>query len=166
MRIDYYKLLGVGRNASDQEIKRAYRRIAMEIHPDINPSPEANALFSQINLAYETLIDADKRFNYDYLIKYGRKPGTNPRPAQAPRTTAPPPPFNMHYADGPARTQSMAARNPTVVKSFFITIIFLGFLFITLPVRSVLTGTWDPVFIVVAFPGFLLIRDAWNQLWQ
>ena len=63
---DYYKILGVDRNADEKEIKRAYRRLARKHHPDVNPGDKAaEALFKEINEAYEVLSDAEKRKKYD-----------------------------------------------------------------------------------------------------
>jgi curved DNA-binding protein len=67
---DYYKTLGVERNASEAEIKKAYRKLARQYHPDINPgNTSAEAKFKEINEAYEVLSDKEKREKYD---RFGR----------------------------------------------------------------------------------------------
>lgn len=66
---DYYEILGVPRDASEQEIKKAYRRLARQYHPDVNKSPEAEARFKEINEAYQVLSDPEKRTAYD---RFGR----------------------------------------------------------------------------------------------
>jgi molecular chaperone DnaJ len=63
---DYYEVLGVSRNASDEDIKKAYRKLAMKHHPDRNPDDKhAEEKFKECKLAYEILSDADKRSTYD-----------------------------------------------------------------------------------------------------
>ncbi len=69
---DYYEILGLPRNASDEQIKRAFRKLAMEYHPDRNNSAGADEKFKEINEAYEVLSDSQKRSYYD---RYGRIPG-------------------------------------------------------------------------------------------
>jgi molecular chaperone DnaJ len=68
---DFYTLLGVQRDASDNDIKKAYRRLAMEFHPDRNAAPEAEAKFKEITEAYEILRDPQKRAAYDRYGKAG-----------------------------------------------------------------------------------------------
>jgi curved DNA-binding protein len=64
--VDYYKTLGVAKNASSEDIKKAYRKLARKFHPDVNPNDkEANKKFQQINEANEVLSDAEKRKKYD-----------------------------------------------------------------------------------------------------
>ena len=62
---DYYNLLGVDRDASFDDIKKSYRKLAREFHPDINPDPSASEKFKEITTAYEVLSDPDKRQRYD-----------------------------------------------------------------------------------------------------
>lgn len=70
---DYYEVLGVSREATQQEIKRAYRKLAREHHPDVNPGDNgAEDRFREATEAYETLSDPDKRYHYD---SYGHSNG-------------------------------------------------------------------------------------------
>jgi len=63
---DYYEVLGVGRDTSEEEIKRAYRKLAVKFHPDKNPdNPHAEEKFKELGEAYDVLMDADKRAAYD-----------------------------------------------------------------------------------------------------
>ncbi len=68
---EFYGLLGVARDAGDTDIKKAYRKLAMEYHPDRNPAPEAEARFKEITEAYEVLRDPEKRAAYDRYGKAG-----------------------------------------------------------------------------------------------
>ena len=71
MARDYYQVLGVRRDASDEDIRRAYRRLAVAFHPDKNHSPEALTVFQEINEAHEILSDPYKRSRYDWLLAGG-----------------------------------------------------------------------------------------------
>lgn len=62
---DYYEILGVPRNASEEQIKKAFRKLAFQHHPDHNKEPEAEEKFKEINAAYEVLSDPEKRAQYD-----------------------------------------------------------------------------------------------------
>jgi len=68
--IDYYKVLGIDKNASEKEVRKAYRKLARKYHPDLNPDDkEAQRKFQQVNEAHEVLSDPEKRKKYD---KYGK----------------------------------------------------------------------------------------------
>jgi len=94
---DYYKILGVPRNATQEEIQRAYRKLARKYHPDVNKSPEAEEKFKEINEAYEVLRDPEKRKKYDQL-------GTQWEHGQ---DFTPPPGWDFHveYEEGPFGTR-------------------------------------------------------------
>lgn len=76
---DYYRILGVERNTSMAEIKKTYRRLARQYHPDLNPgNPYAEDYFKEITAARAVLTDPVKRAEYDQLIN--NRPAYSPRP--------------------------------------------------------------------------------------
>ncbi|OVA12022.1 DnaJ domain [Macleaya cordata] len=98
MGVDYYNILKVNRTVTDENLKKAYKRLAMRWHPDKNPTnkKEAEAKFKQISQAYDVLSDPQKRQIYDL---YGEDallstevPTTGPTPSSSSSTAAPPPP--------------------------------------------------------------------------
>src|SRR6184192_1046332 len=73
---DYYEVLGVGRTATDEEIKRAYRKLAVKFHPDKNlDDPHAEEKFKELGEAYDVLMDPDKRAAYDRFGHAAFAPG-------------------------------------------------------------------------------------------
>jgi len=88
---DHYDVLGIGRNATTDEIRRAHRRLARKFHPDINKDPEAAQRFSEVQAAYDTLSDPQKRAAYDRFGHAGAQAhaggaGRAGRPGGAPGT--------------------------------------------------------------------------------
>ena len=68
---DFYQVLGVERNASDADIKRAFRKLAQQWHPDVNTDPAAQERFKEINEAYQVLSDPERRSRYDTFGRAG-----------------------------------------------------------------------------------------------
>ena len=86
---DYYAILGVERGASEEDIKKAYRRLARKYHPDVSKEPEAEARFKEMGEAYATLKDPEKRAAYDQLGQ--QRPGEEFRP---------PPEWSTQFGEG------------------------------------------------------------------
>ena len=100
MSNNYYNILKVDKSATDEEIKKAYRRLALKYHPDQNTSEEAEEKIKQINTAYTVLSDADKKRYYDFH-------------GIAPRTKGP----SGQTAYGPGRGMAVAADVAVVLVS-------------------------------------------------
>ena len=75
---DYYSILGVANNAGEDDIKKAYRKMARKYHPDVTKDPKGEEKFKDVAEAYQTLKDADKRAAYDRLGKH--QPGEDFQP--------------------------------------------------------------------------------------
>ena len=72
---DYYEVMGVPKNATEEEIKKAYRKLAKQYHPDLHPGDkEAEAKFKELNEAYEVLSDKEKKARYDQFGRAGVDP--------------------------------------------------------------------------------------------
>lgn len=94
---DYYEVLGVPRSASEADIRKAYRRLARQYHPDVNKDPDAAKMFSEATEAYDVLTDPEKRKVYDYLGHEGLAGGAQ----QAARPDARPGKGHARWSTGP-----------------------------------------------------------------
>ncbi|XP_016959467.1 dnaJ homolog subfamily B member 4 [Drosophila biarmipes] len=75
---DYYKILGIERNASSDDVKKGYRRMALRYHPDKNDHPQAEEHFKEVVAAFEVLSDKEKRQIYDQFGEEGLRIGNEP----------------------------------------------------------------------------------------
>ena len=86
--VDYYEVMGVAQDASGDDIKKAYRRLARKYHPDVSAAPDAEQKFKTVGEAYEVLKDPEKRQEYDKLKKYGAFEGDQFTPPRDWRSSA------------------------------------------------------------------------------
>src|ERR1700759_4036429 len=98
---DYYKILGIPKTASEEDVKKAYRKLARKLHPDLNPNDKvANAKFQQINEANEVLSDPEKRKKYDQYGKDWKHGAENAGQYQQQRSRGPgPQDFSDSFSD-------------------------------------------------------------------
>lgn len=147
LRFDHYRVLGIPRDASPQEVKRAYRERVKVCHPDRNGTAQASTLFHAVHEAYDTLRDADRRRHYDERL-------AGYRPAQ--QATAHQP---MH------RPRHDAVQKQRPVNRFaFIGLHVTGLCFGIAVVSGILVGItfldWPLYFIVFTVPGSVVIPDS------
>lgn len=165
---NYYKLLEINSTAPADEIKKAYRAKAKVLHPDVNSSPKAHEYFILINEAYEVLIDENKRYFYDLKLKHR----TAPQPGRTRHTTqqqAKETQFHYDWASIYNARKKPASNGfftltPLVHNLFFSFGMFVGFLFIILPLYAIYLQVWPALFVFATFPGFILVTEGWNGI--
>ncbi|MBL7951505.1 MAG: J domain-containing protein [Flavobacteriales bacterium] len=148
LRYDHYRVLGIPRDASQHEIKRAYRDLVKTCHPDRNDSPQASTLFQAVHAAYETLRDADRRQAYDArLLNY--RPVRPGRPMEQEHTFQGKHP--MH-------------RDRQVNRFAFVGLHVTGLCFGVSLIGGILVGitflNWPAYAIVFTIPGAVVIPDS------
>ncbi len=154
---DYYSILGLEPFASEEEVRRAYRNLARQYHPDVNPSAEAARRFLEIHEAYEVLTDPDKRRQYDdqyneYLRKLALERLNSGQGNSGGGITAPPPESSTKTT-----SQSQQDSKSHGNKIFFIVVAVMLFLGIAdLPYGYYTILRW----VVFIASGVILLCDA------
>jgi len=149
-RYDHYKVLGVERHANLSEIKRAYRDLVKQCHPDRNPSPRSAAIFQAVHEAYSILTDPTRRQRHDALLELRdlrTRSTVKNRPA-TPRKAGTDELHTKHWA--------------------FVGLHLTGLLFGISMLASVTVGTvylgWPSYVMFLSIPGLLVIPDSWEGL--
>lgn len=178
---DYYKILDIPRDASLEDIKRAYRLKAKIVHPDINASPKANEVFAIVNEAYETLLDSQKRYIHDTKLNFA-----DTAKADAERkkqyygssiknntyTNSHSGETNFHY-DWKSFSNTIPKYktddyyyklSPVIYNLLFICGMFLGFTIVIVSIVGTFNDFWPKPFILISVLGFILIRQGWRGI--
>ena len=111
---DYYQMLGLASTATPEEVKKRYRELARRYHPDVNPDPSASQKIKEVNEAYHTLNDPDRRALYDahrILSRPSAPSSSGGSRTTTSRPTPPPPPQSSRPADNP-RTAGTGPSRP------------------------------------------------------
>ncbi len=158
---DFYKILGVERNATVSQIKLAYRRKAKLYHPDVNASASAHDFFTVLNTANDTLTDEKKRRRYDLKLEYEKFRTETINPVQ------PQPHRDPAYRRNPDKEQSTPRPEEKdfepsrpLFKFFLFSIMFIGMLCIFIPSLAVYHNVINFGVLLLFFPGFFMIRDV------
>lgn len=147
LHYDHYRVLGIPRDASPQQVKKAYRDLVKECHPDRNGSPKASTLFQAVHAAYYTLRDTDRRKVYDdRLLNY--------RHVQQPPPVQPRPTVRRYATRDDGRMNRFA----------FVGLHITGLSFGISLISGILVGItfldWPTYAIVFTIPGVVVIPDS------
>ncbi len=157
---DFYKILGVERNATVSQIKLAYRKKAKLYHPDVNASASAHDFFTVLNAANDTLCNEKKRKRYDLKLEYGKSIVENSSPVQQP-----------HRDPAYRRNQEKESYQPKpgekdfepshpLFRFFLFSILFIGMLCIFIPSLAVYHNAINFGVLILFIPGYFMIRDV------
>ncbi len=174
---DFYKILDIPRDASMEDIKRAYRNKAKELHPDVNNSPKANEVFAVVNEAYATLLDDKKRYMHDLKLNYADTTKANAERKKqyygsSVKNNTHSNPTNFHYdwnSFNKAAYQEKDddyyfKRSPWLYNLFFISGMFLGFVIAIVSISGTFKNFWPKPFILISVLGFILIYQGWKGI--
>ncbi len=110
--LDYYQILGISPRATQLEVKRSYRKLAVQFHPDKNKSKDSEERFKEISLAYEVLRDPEKRARYDISLTFAPHQDPSERPHRDPAYHARPRSYYAHHSEAKSTYELMAEYLP------------------------------------------------------
>jgi curved DNA-binding protein CbpA len=171
---DFYKILEIPRDASPDDIRKAYRLKAKLVHPDINNSPKAHEVFTVVNEAYEVLMDEQKRYLHDVKLNY-----VDSAKAEAER--------KKHYYGSSTKNNSYTnfnydwnsfekaayrektdeyyyKKSPFFYNLFFASGMFLGFIIVMVTLTGTFYRLWPFPFVLISISGYILIREGWRGM--
>ena len=152
---DYYKILNVSRTASESEIKRAYRKLCRQYHPDISQRPGTTEFFSALHEAYKTLLDPESRRAHDDLLS-GRN--ENPREIRQQRRA-------KRRHENPVIVKSQEILPPGWIRmSLYATGLLSGGIVAAIAFWMVITGKWPVIMAVYFIMAGMLFWDGMNGL--
>lgn len=169
MFLDYYKILDISFNATQEEIKRAYRVKAKIHHPDINSSDDANHLFTLINEAYGVLTDENKRFRFDLKYKYHNRIKYKAQPDETIIDKAKKKKQDFHYDwksydHARYRAKDMRETHPVLFHILFLFGMFMGFLLSIVSLVGTYLELWPFIFVITVIPGIILVVEGFNGI--
>jgi len=157
---DFYKILGVERNATVSQIRLAYRRKAKQYHPDVNSSASAHDFFTVLNTAKDTLCDEKKRRRYNLKLEYGEFKAEHAAPVQHPHRD---PAYRRNPDKEPIQAKPAEKDfepSSPLFKFFLFSILFIGMLCIFIPSLAVYHDVINYGVLLLFFPGYFMIRDV------
>jgi len=147
---DYYKILGVPVNATEEQIKRAYRVKAKQYHPDVSQSSGSNIRFQLLSEAYQTLVHRDKRRRYDVKLKYGVDTRIRQRKREHYKrygtSYTKRPGTSFHYSVFRSKKiQKKDKKTIFIENTLFSVMMVIGAFALFFSISDLLAGTWDSI---------------------
>lgn len=161
--------MGVNRDASLEEIKKAYRAKAKLYHPDVSDSPKAQEYFSLLNEAHTALTDDSKRYLHDLKLKYGHSAGQAIEKTTQHASSNKRGPYSKFHYDWDSfraaqRKKKTLPDQPFIYNLFFAAGMFIGFFMCYISIKGVYMGIMPYPTVLVVVPGLVLIRDGWRGI--
>ncbi len=176
---DFYKILEISRDASLDDIRRAYRNKAKLVHPDVNNSPKANEVFAVVSEAYEVLTDERKRYLHDAQLNYAdaAKAEAEQKKRYYGSSVKNDSYSNVHLHNLYCEWSNLKRdiyressderhyrHSPLSYNLFFTSGMVVGFIIIIVTLWGTFKGYWPFPFIAISISGFILVREGWKGI--